>query len=170
MHTFTDTDRRLWKVRLSIPVMDRVRDETGVDIGVWDNLQVVNMSAIDLTNVLWVMVAPQAKKMRVTRDTFRAAVSGAALHDAQKAFIDEFLLFVPRDRQRALTRAIAFQQREAEIERVESARQETLATTRCCYYLRRPWRHPATMLPSCRHLWSRRAQVQSPRARVDGGE
>ncbi len=127
MHTFTDTDRRLWKVRLSIPVMDRVRDETGVDIGVWDNLQVVNMSAIDLANVLWVMVASQAKKMRVTRDTFRAAVSGDALHDAQKAFIDEYLLFVPSDRQRTLTRAIAFQKRVAEIERVESDRLETLS-------------------------------------------
>jgi hypothetical protein len=109
--------------------MERVREETGVDLGVWDHLTVINLSVIDLANVLWSLCKPQAKRFKMERHAFGDMLRGDVLDAAHQAYLQEYLDFVPSDRANFLRQRIALQEMVADLERQEMDRVSQLDKT-----------------------------------------
>lgn len=103
--TFKDTEGREWNLSLSVDTLKRLRERLDVDLmarGLLEVLQKVFGDYVELANVLFVIVEPQAKERGVSDVDFGRALAGDAIEHATFAFMEAIQLFTPnrRDRER----------------------------------------------------------------------
>lgn len=106
MKTFTDTTGREWQVSMNITALKRVRDLLDIDLmqlPVFDQKQPeagllyrLGNDPVELVNVLFALVKPQADAAGVSDEAFGEALGGDALSDATEAFMAEMVGFFPQ--------------------------------------------------------------------------
>lgn len=101
--TFRDADGRDWTLRLTVGLLEEVKEGTGVDLtrvvtspdGLGD---VLFADPRTIVKVLWVIVAAQADKAGVTPESFGYSFDGEAVERATEALVGSVLDFFPRSR------------------------------------------------------------------------
>ena len=117
MRNFKDNRGRSWQIALNVYEMKRVRAILGVNLvnvialGKDGKVQVdlIDRIANDpclLVDILWVLVEAEAKEQGVSDVDFGSSLSGAAIEEATKAFLDELVDFFPGARRLFLKKAV----------------------------------------------------------------
>ncbi|MEM8738084.1 MAG: hypothetical protein AAGG38_06350 [Planctomycetota bacterium] len=106
MKTFNDTTGRQWNVSMNVSALKRVRDLLDIDLmqlPVFDQKQPetgllyrLGNDPVELVNVLFALVKPQADAAGVSDEAFGEALGGDALGEATEAFMAEVVGFFPR--------------------------------------------------------------------------
>jgi len=109
MHTFTDTENRLWTLNMTIGAVKRVR--AGRRVNLLDPLSQrrpakamhkiplltrIQMDLELLIDVIWLIIKPEADGLGVTDLQFVDALGGDAARDAYEAFMNEWRDFFQR--------------------------------------------------------------------------
>ncbi len=137
MREFKDTSGRTWQLSISIGSIALVRDLLKVDIyGLFEkNMEPLNNLMRDpcqLVNVLYVLVKRQAEKAGVSDEDFGYAFDGDVLLAASDAFMEELVLFFPKQKKTLTTmlqkvRAIESRIQARADKEVENLNPDTLA-------------------------------------------
>ena len=110
MPNFQDLQKRRWTVALTISTVKRIRDATGVDllrvIDEPDLLKQLAADPIQLVDVLWVIVQPQAREQGVSDEQFGESLAGEEIEHATAAFLEALVDFFPGARRGTLRRAL----------------------------------------------------------------
>ena len=114
MSSFQDGNGFQWTLTLNVPVMKRVKELTGVDLGELlgtnpENLAGLLSNPITFVDVLFAMVKPQADAAQITDEQFGAALTADSFEQAAETFVDAIIDFSPR-RQAAILRQKVAQQ------------------------------------------------------------
>jgi hypothetical protein len=94
--SFKDTDNRTWSLELNVATLKRVKSLTEVDLlNIQDGSTLMELSRnpMQLVDVLWAIVMPQAQPMGVNDEQFGTALGGMALRDASEAFLEAITNF-----------------------------------------------------------------------------
>ena len=97
MRIFKDTQGRSWSVTIDIGTAKRVRDVTGCDLldSTGAVLDALSADTIQLVDVLWVIVMPQARQIGISDEQFGASLNGDVIEQATEALVQEMLDFCP---------------------------------------------------------------------------
>lgn len=98
---FTDAENRTWKLRITFGLAERIKAETGVELGDEKNTAWLSLLFGDrgtLVSVLWMIVEKQAKELGVTPEEFAEGFDGATLCAAGDALACSVADFFPRSR------------------------------------------------------------------------
>jgi len=109
MHSFTDTQNRVWTVAINFATVRRVRDMLKIDLVANDIGSVIEKIVSDpivLGDVLYVIVKPQADELKISDIQFGEGLAGDAVEEASKAFFDELADFTPNPRNRARVKKV----------------------------------------------------------------
>jgi len=118
---FTDTEGRKWTVTLNVAALARVKSLCAVNLlSVVEPesklLQELSTDPVQLCNVLYAIVKPEADGRAVTDAAFGAALGGDALAEATEALIQGVIDFFPKARrslfQKAFDRAKVIQTKQ----------------------------------------------------------
>ena len=105
---FRDNQNRKWIVRITVPLLKRVRDELGIDIGTANEFLRVRTNIIDLVDVLYVLCQKEAIERGVSDTQFGESLHGdGVMQRAIEAFEKAYLLFCPSDQADLIRRLIA---------------------------------------------------------------
>lgn len=107
--TFADAAGRNWILTITIGGAMRVRDELGIDLLKGETETTVLELAGDPLNlcaIVWLLVADQAEKANVDRDSFWSSMVDDSIEAATFAFLDALIDFFPKRRQAALRRVV----------------------------------------------------------------
>lgn len=103
MATFKDENGKEWSVRLSTLMVNRVREDAGVNLmdvlSPGDDGELLLGKLVDdvfvLGSVLWVLVREQADSEGITPEQFADRLRGQSLEDAGNAILDALEDFLP---------------------------------------------------------------------------
>lgn len=109
MASFNDENGRTWHLRINVPVMRRVQETTGEDLGkllggTWDGIIELVTNPIRFASVLFGLCKVEAEDRGLSRDGFEELIFGDTLQEAQLAFLDAVTYFFPK-RQGEILRA-----------------------------------------------------------------
>lgn len=106
---FKDSADREWQVDITVNTIKRVRELTEIDLASLDHalLKDILTDPIDLCNVLYAIVKPQADAQDVTPENFGEALVGNAIERATDALLEALVNFFPDSRSRVLKAALA---------------------------------------------------------------
>jgi len=125
MRQFTDSQGRTWEVKLTLGAAARIKAALSVDLLTGGGVEFLGKMAKDpflAWEVLWVLVADQAKAAGISKEAFAESLDGDTMDPAHLAFMEAFVDFFPpaqrtvlrrlleragETRTRALTRAAA---------------------------------------------------------------
>ncbi|MBN2132866.1 MAG: hypothetical protein JW741_25430 [Sedimentisphaerales bacterium] len=122
MHTFSDTENRLWTLNMTIGAVKRVKAARKVNLldplghrlatNATRKLREPLLTRIQtdvelLVDVIWLIVKPEADRLGVTDLQFAEALGGDAARDAYVAFMHEWRDFFQRLRHETECEAIA---------------------------------------------------------------
>jgi len=110
---FKDNKGREWVVEITVSTINRIKDLTGVNILETDAIKTLGGDILQLVNVLYAIVQPQAMKDGITDEQFGEALGGDSIDAASEAFMTEYVGFFPR-RKRSLLQTALDKQREIE--------------------------------------------------------
>ena len=113
MQIFKDNKGREWVVEITVSTINRIKDLTGVNILETDAIKTLGGDILQLVNVLYAIVQPQAMKDGITDEQFGEALGGDSIDAASEAFMTEYVGFFPR-RKRSLLQTALDKQREIE--------------------------------------------------------
>jgi hypothetical protein len=88
--SFKDTEGRTWSLDLTIGSIKRVKSITDIDLlNITDGSTLVELSRnpLQLVDLIWAIIQPQAVALSVTDEQFGSAMGGMALRDASDAFL-----------------------------------------------------------------------------------
>ena len=125
-NAFKDADGNEWTIRLSVNAMDRVKEQTGVDlvqpfptkeptedelsqiteIAELSVLMRLQLDAVLFGKVLFGILSPQCESKEISRDSFLDALDGGAIGRASKAFWPLYADFFRQAGQDALAQMI----------------------------------------------------------------
>lgn len=107
MATFTDDDKRVWSLRLSVQLLTEIEERTGVSVDKLLDPAAKEMQKLAdpriLVRVLWVFVQEQAERAKVSPEQFGRALGGDSLEAAFNALLDAIVGFYPARQRAALT-------------------------------------------------------------------
>ena len=125
MHTFTDTEKRTWELKLTIGGVKRVRGLLKINLlnplggarpgdskGRPRRPPLITRLQLDmalLIDTVFALVKPAADELGVTDEQFGEALGGDAAYDAYQAFMAEWRDFFQRLRRETEAKAIAAQ-------------------------------------------------------------
>ena len=111
MHTFKDNAQRTWTLSITIESIKRVRQELGFNLTRSDfdkMLQELLGDPVQLCDVIFCLIKPDAEKLNVSDADFGRAMAGDTIEQAATALLEELADFTPNARDRAqLQRVIA---------------------------------------------------------------
>ena len=93
---FKDTEGRVWSLDLTIGSIKRVKSITDIDLlNITDGSTLVDLSRnpLQLVDLIWAIIQPQAAALSVTDEQFGSAMGGMALRDASEAFLEAITSF-----------------------------------------------------------------------------
>jgi hypothetical protein len=110
MKAFNDTKNRRWDLSLSIATVKRVRNLTDVDLlSILDKPELLSDLASDpvqLVDVLYIIVKPQADAINVTDEQFGESLDGESIEKATECFLEALVDFFPGARRATLKRVL----------------------------------------------------------------
>jgi hypothetical protein len=109
MHTFTDTQGRIWTIAITIDTVKRVRALTGTDllsVASGDLLERLSTDAVLLADVLYAVVKPEADAKQVNDADFGRALAGDAIGNATTALLEDIVDFFPAPKRALLAKAL----------------------------------------------------------------
>lgn len=122
MKSFTDTEGRLWNVKGSLGVFERVKTATGVDMLDLPTTQQCLREISDvfkLGKVLYCVCEDQVNARGLTPEQFADAFNADTLYEASNALLEEVIFFCRKDirpmMQMAMDKAKAAETRAIEI-------------------------------------------------------
>jgi len=111
MHTFKDNASRTWSLSITIDSIKRVRQELDFNLTRSDfdkMLQELLGDPVQLCDVIFCLIKPEAEKNNVSDADFGRAMAGDTIEQAATALLEELADFTPNARDRAqLQRLIA---------------------------------------------------------------
>jgi len=109
MKEFKDEEGRPWQLKVNVASIKRVRDLTGIDLleaVEGETMQRLVQNPVDLCNVMFALVKPQADEKNVTDEKFGEGMAGEAIDRAVVAFLEELTDFFPEPRRSLLKKAV----------------------------------------------------------------
>jgi len=109
MHSFTDTQGRIWSVAIHVDAIRRVR--ALLEINLLDAvdgrlLERLVTDPILLCDILFALVKPEADARNVSDEDFGRALGGDVLDHATTALLEELVDFFPSGRRTVLRKAL----------------------------------------------------------------
>jgi hypothetical protein len=133
MHTFTDTQGRIWTIAITIDAVKRVRALTGTDllaVAGGDLLERLSSDPVLLADVLYAVVKPEADAQQVSDADFGRALAGDAIGAATTALLQDVVDFFPAPKRALLAKALGkLQDVQAMALAAASARVDALDST-----------------------------------------
>jgi hypothetical protein len=109
MHTFTDTQGRVWTIAVTVDTIKRVRALTGTDllaVAGGDLLERLSTDPVLLADVLYAVVKPEADARQVSDADFGRALAGDVIGAATTALLEDIVDFFPGQKRRLLATAL----------------------------------------------------------------
>ena len=109
MHTFTDTQGRIWTLAITIDTVKRVRALTGTDllsVAGGDLLERLSTDAVLLADILYAVVKPEADAKQVSDVDFGRALAGDVIGLATTALLEDIIDFFPAPKRALLAKAL----------------------------------------------------------------
>jgi hypothetical protein len=109
MHTFTDTQGRVWTIAITVDAVKRVRALTGTDllaVAGGDLLERLSTDPVLLADVLYAVVRPEADARQVSDADFGRALAGDVIGAATTALLEDIVDFFPGQKRRLLATAL----------------------------------------------------------------
>lgn len=94
MPSFKDSAGREWTLTIDPVEIRRVRERTGVYLGLLSQFLELDDDVIKFVDVLWVLCEPQDKN-KVGQEAFQRSIVGDVCQDAKTALKEAFLFFCP---------------------------------------------------------------------------
>lgn len=99
MSKFVDVKGDEWRVKVTLPLLKRVRSDLDIDLGKPTEFIALAENPIDACDVIYVLCRKQCERRNLTDEDFGSRLAGDVLEDAWKALEKAYLDFCP-DRQR----------------------------------------------------------------------
>jgi hypothetical protein len=101
MPKFVDREQRSWEISINVASMKRVKDATGVNLGLLltDNMKPLAdlmQDPIALVDVMYVLCKPDADKRSVSDVEFGESLAGESFEHACDAFMEALIDFFPK--------------------------------------------------------------------------
>ena len=115
---FTDNEKRVWDLAISVDAVKRVRARCGVDLlarNLPELLERIVGDYVLLVDIIFVIAQPQAEKLGVEPEDFGRALGGDSLDAATNAFLDSLADFTPNLSDRARVRKLIATVRKAAV-------------------------------------------------------
>ena len=109
MKTFTDNQKREWRIEITVATVKRVRSLTKVDLlAIFDGELVGKLATnpVLLCDVLYAVCKPQADAADVSDEQFGEALAGEAIDNATTALLGALTDFFPNQPRQTLTRLV----------------------------------------------------------------
>lgn len=109
MKEFKDEEGRPWQLKVNVASIKRVKDLTGIDLldsVEGEVMQRLVANPIDLCDVLFALVKPQADDKGISDVQFGEGMAGEAIDHATVAFLEELTDFFPEPRRSLLKKAV----------------------------------------------------------------
>lgn len=108
MKTFTDTEGRIWNIKGTLGVFERIKTSTGVDMLDLPTTQSCLKQISDvfmLGRVLYTVCEEQCEQRGISPEQFADGFNADVLHAASEALIEEVIFFCRKDLRPALQMA-----------------------------------------------------------------
>ena len=99
---FTDVHGNVYRVKITIPKLQYVRDEIDIDLGKEAAYIELSRNPIDFVNVLYCLLIEQVKKHKLTDVEFGESFDGDVIENAWSAFSEAYLSFCPSHQEKLL--------------------------------------------------------------------
>ena len=101
MPKFVDREERSWQVAINVASMKRVKDATGINLGMLlvDNMKPLAdlmQDPIMLVDVIYVLCKPDADKRGISDVEFGESLAGESFEKACDAFMEALIDFFPK--------------------------------------------------------------------------
>ena len=128
---FLDSEKRTWKISLTVASFKKILNDTGFNIGKPDSDgQIPGMSdIISFCEILYSVLEDQCKDYGLSPEEFAECMWGDTLQDAQIAFMESYASFCPSQQAKAIRRRLAMIQSlvDRKISEEESLSEEELS-------------------------------------------
>lgn len=114
MPTFKDNAGREWTLKIDVPSIGHIRDETGVYLGSIEEFPALARDVVKMCKVVWGLVREQANAAAVKYGEFLEAMTKDAIPAAFGALTEAYLLFCPTAEEAELRRVMQEPTRESE--------------------------------------------------------
>lgn len=108
--TFTDSEKRVWTIKLNLSLLDAVQANCQVDLTIrdlkTDHITNLLFEHRSLGNVLWECCQHQAKDKGVDRDSFFQALDADALSAGWGALVDGIVFFIQQTQGPKMAQAV----------------------------------------------------------------
>lgn len=114
MHSFTDSQDRIWQLEINVSAVKRVKALTGVDLVAGMDGELLEQLALNpvlLADLLYALCQPQADEAQVSDEDFGRGLAGDVIDAATEAFLQELVDFFPK-RQRGVLGQVLAKSRE----------------------------------------------------------